>query len=205
MKEFSIYCDLFLLPERWTWAPTKKWALNIDQKGEKIKHERNKRHKKKCVQNNPGGDCLSFAWTKKMTVFTFSETFTSLFYHWNLQILCITNKSRKHVTATTSDLKAANLPPRFWRQVGEARPKCAVVSAHACLRSWVCVKTKRKLFRARQNQRIKQTGTSLGRKVCAQSALRGGFTRGAALKRENRGASDASQQQLQVSPRFRGQ
>lgn len=42
VKEFSIYCDLFLL---WAWAPTKKWALNIDQKGEKIKHERNKRHK----------------------------------------------------------------------------------------------------------------------------------------------------------------
>ena len=50
------------------------------------------------------------------------------------------------MTATTSDLKAANLPPRFWRRLGEARPKRAAVSNDACLRSRVCVKAKAEIF-----------------------------------------------------------
>lgn len=36
--------------------------------------------------------------------------------------------------------------------------------------------------------------------MCAQSALRWGFTRGAELKEQNLGAHDASEQQLEVSP-----
>lgn len=51
-----------------------------------------------------------------------------------------------------------------------------------------------------QNQRTKRTGASLERRACAPSALRCGFTRGAALKQEIGGGADASQQQLEVSP-----
>lgn len=42
--------------------------------------------------------------------------------HWKL-VATGKNESRKQVTATTSDLKATNSPPRLLRQVGEARLK----------------------------------------------------------------------------------
>lgn len=103
------------------------------------------------------------------------------------------------MTAATSDLKATNLPPRFWRQAGEARPKRAAVSA--CLQSRVCVKVNTpKLFRRDRIRGLNKPERAWDGRCARSPRSAGDFTRGAAFKQQNRGAHDASEQQLEVSP-----